>query len=119
MGDLTHEIESAHEAPLGQAAQFKIKRIGDHGRSGPAPTPAGADDRIGSLERLAALAFHANKVTQNIGARRLFTIMEKCLEQLSFEAPERSGEQVVLDAALVTKVLGETADDEDLIQYDM
>ncbi len=71
------------------------------------------------LERLAALAFHANKVTQNIGARRLFTIMEKCLEQLSFEAPERSGEKVVLDATLVTKVLGETADDEDLIQYDM
>ena len=71
------------------------------------------------LERLAALAFHANKVTQNIGARRLFTIMEKCLEELSFEAPERRGETVVLDAARVTSVLGETADDEDLIQYDM
>ncbi len=71
------------------------------------------------LERLAAMAFHANKVTQNIGARRLFTIMEKCLEELSFEAPERRGERVVLDAALVTSVLGETADDEDLIQYDM
>jgi len=71
------------------------------------------------LERLAALAFHANKVTQNIGARRLFTIMEKCLEELSFEAPERRGDKVALDAALVTAVLGETADDEDLIQYDM
>jgi ATP-dependent HslUV protease ATP-binding subunit HslU len=71
------------------------------------------------IERLAALAFHANKVTQNIGARRLFTVMEKCLEELSFEAPDRRGEQVVVDAALVTAVLGETADDEDLIQYDM
>jgi len=71
------------------------------------------------LERLAALAFHANKVTQNIGARRLFTVMEKCLEELSFEAPERRGQKVVVDAALVTAVLGETADDEDLIQYDM
>ncbi|MHC4812605.1 MAG: ATP-dependent protease ATPase subunit HslU [Planctomycetota bacterium] len=63
------------------------------------------------LERLAALAFHANKVTQNIGARRLFTIMEKCLEELSFEAPDRRGEKVVVDAGLVTSVLGETADE--------
>ena len=69
------------------------------------------------VERLAALAFRANKTTQNIGARRLMTILEKCLEDLSFEASERHGETVRIDAKLVNEKLGETADDEDLIQY--
>ncbi|MEE2887944.1 MAG: ATP-dependent protease ATPase subunit HslU, partial [Planctomycetota bacterium] len=71
------------------------------------------------IERLAAIAFRANKTTQNIGARRLFTILEKCLEDLSFEASERSGEAVVIDAALVDQNLGEAADDEYLIPYDL
>ena len=69
------------------------------------------------VERLAALAFRANKMTQNIGARRLMTILEKCLEDLSFEASDRRGETVRIDAKLVNEKLGETADDEDLIQY--
>ena len=71
------------------------------------------------LRRLAGLAFRANKTTQDIGARRLMTILEKCLEDLSFEASERSGEKVVVDQALVDELLGETGDDEDLIRYDM
>jgi len=75
-----------------------------------------ADD---GLRRLAGLAFRANKTTQDIGARRLMTILEKCLEDLSFEASERSGEKVVVDQALVDELLGETGDDEDLIRYDM
>ncbi len=71
------------------------------------------------VERLAALAFRANQVTQDIGARRLMTILEKCLEDLSFEASNMSGQEVVVDAAMVDEQLGETADDEDLIQYDI
>jgi ATP-dependent HslUV protease ATP-binding subunit HslU len=71
------------------------------------------------VERLAALAFRANQVTQDIGARRLMTILEKCLEELSFEASEMAGQKVVVDAALVDRQLGETADDEDLIRYDI
>jgi len=71
------------------------------------------------LRRLAGLAFRANKTTQDIGARRLMTILEKCLEDLSFEASERSGEKVVVDQKLVDELLGETGDDEDLIRYDM
>ena len=47
------------------------------------------------------------------------TILEKCLEDLSFDASERGGEQIVIDEALVNKQLGETGDDEDLIRYDM
>ncbi len=69
------------------------------------------------LERLAALAFRANQTTQDIGARRLMTILEKCLEDLSFEASERAGETVVVDRRLVDERLGETGDDEDLIPY--
>ena len=75
-----------------------------------------ADD---GLRRLAGLAFRANKTTQDIGARRLMTILEKCLEDLSFEASERTGEKVVVDQAMVDELLGETGDDEDLIRYDM
>jgi ATP-dependent HslUV protease ATP-binding subunit HslU len=69
------------------------------------------------LERLAALAFRANKTTQDIGARRLMTILEKCLEDLSFDASERGGQKIVVDGALVAERLGETGDDGDLIQY--
>jgi ATP-dependent HslUV protease ATP-binding subunit HslU len=69
------------------------------------------------IARLAGLAFRANKTTQNIGARRLMTILEKCLEDLSFRASELRGEKVVVDAKMVDEQLGETADDEDLIQY--
>jgi ATP-dependent HslUV protease ATP-binding subunit HslU len=69
------------------------------------------------LERLAALAFRANKTTQDIGARRLMTILEKCLEDLSFDADSRSGQKVVIDRKMVDERLGETGDDADLISY--
>ena len=71
------------------------------------------------VKQLANIAFRANQSTQDIGARRLMTILEKCLEQLSFEASERQGQKIVVDAALVAEHLGETADDEDLIPYQM
>ena len=69
------------------------------------------------IERLAALAFRANQTTQDIGARRLMTILEKCLEDLSFDASEQPGRKIVVDSRLVAERLGETADDEDLIPY--
>lgn len=71
------------------------------------------------LRRLAQLAFRANQTTQDIGARRLMTILEKCLEDLSFDASERTGESIVVDKAMVDERLGETGDDEDLIKYSM
>ena len=73
----------------------------------------------GGIEKLAQIAFRANQTTQNIGARRLMTILEKCLEDLSFEASERRGDSISVDTDLVLQNLGETADDPDLIQYDM
>jgi ATP-dependent HslUV protease ATP-binding subunit HslU len=68
-------------------------------------------------QRLAELAFRANRTTQDIGARRLLTILEKCLEDLSFRASELKGKRIVVDRKLVDETLGETADDEDLIPY--
>ncbi|AMV37145.1 ATP-dependent protease ATPase subunit HslU [Planctomyces sp. SH-PL62] len=73
-----------------------------------------ADDAI---EAMADLAFQVNQSTQNIGARRLHTILERVLEDLSFEAPERTGERVVVDAELVRKRLEDVARDEDLSRY--
>ncbi len=71
------------------------------------------------IARIAALSFRANQTTQDIGARRLLTIMEKCVEDLSFRASEMGGQKVMIDRALVDDVLGETADDEDLIKYEL
>ncbi len=71
------------------------------------------------MARLAALAFRANKTTQDIGARRLMTILEKCLEELSFEASERRGQRIVVDQKLVDDLLGETGDDPELMPYRM
>jgi ATP-dependent HslUV protease ATP-binding subunit HslU len=71
------------------------------------------------VARLARLAFAANKTTQNIGARRLMTILERCLEDLSFSASDWAGRAIVVDEKMVRERLGETGDDEDLIRYDL
>ncbi|GAB4148162.1 MAG: ATP-dependent protease ATPase subunit HslU [Planctomycetota bacterium] len=71
------------------------------------------------VARIAELAFRANKTTQDIGARRLMTMLEKCLEDLSFEAAERGGSTITVDRALVDSQLGESGDDEDLMPYDL
>ena len=73
----------------------------------------------GGLQRLAQLAFRANRQTLDIGARRLMTILEKCLEDLSYEASERRGQKIVVDERLVDERLGETGDDAELIPYRM
>jgi ATP-dependent HslUV protease ATP-binding subunit HslU len=69
------------------------------------------------VERLAEVAFDVNQRTENIGARRLHTVMERLLEGVSFEASDRSGSTVVVDAAYVDRNLGELARDEDLARY--
>jgi ATP-dependent HslUV protease ATP-binding subunit HslU len=69
------------------------------------------------IQKLAAIAFRANKTTQDIGARRLMTILEKCLEDLSFDASERHGQKIVVDGKLVDQRLGDAGDDADLIPY--
>jgi len=69
------------------------------------------------IRRLAELAFGVNERTENIGARRLYTVMEKLLEDLSFDATSHSGKTITIDAAYVDDKLGETAASEDLARY--
>jgi ATP-dependent HslUV protease ATP-binding subunit HslU len=69
------------------------------------------------VRRLAEVAFDVNQRTENIGARRLHTVMERLLESVSFEASDRSGASVLIDAGYVDRNLGELARDEDLARY--
>ena len=69
------------------------------------------------VQRLAEVAFHVNETTENIGARRLHTVMERLLETVSFEASDKSGSEVLVDAAYVDAHLGELSKDEDLSRY--
>ena len=75
------------------------------------------DFRPDGIQALAELAFQINSQLENIGARRLHTVLEKLLEDISFTATERSGETVVIDAALVQKTVGNLAKDTDLSRF--
>jgi ATP-dependent HslUV protease ATP-binding subunit HslU len=70
-----------------------------------------------ALEEVARFAFQVNENTENIGARRLHTIMERLLDEISFTAPDRKGEQVTIDAAYVQKTLADIVKDQDLSRY--
>lgn len=69
------------------------------------------------IARMAEVAWQVNERTENIGARRLHTVLERLLETISFEAPDRSGSTLTIDAAYVDKYLGELVSDEDLSRY--
>ncbi|KAF1004992.1 MAG: ATP-dependent protease ATPase subunit HslU [Luteibacter sp.] len=69
------------------------------------------------VDRLAEVAFQVNERTENIGARRLHTVMERLLEKISFEAADKSGEKYNIDAEYVDKNLGSLVKDEDLSRY--
>jgi ATP-dependent HslUV protease ATP-binding subunit HslU len=70
-----------------------------------------------AVDALAEFAFQVNQTTQNIGARRLYTIMERLLEELSFEAPDMKQGRVVINAAYVKERLAELTQDEDLSKF--
>lgn len=69
------------------------------------------------VARIADVAWKVNERTENIGARRLYTVMERLLETISFEASDKSGEAVIIDDAYVETHLGKLVDDEDLARY--
>ena len=69
------------------------------------------------IDRLAEVAFQVNERTENIGARRLHTVMERLLEKISFEAADKSGEKYLIDAEQVDINLGSLAQNEDLSRY--
>ena len=70
-----------------------------------------------AIERLAELAAQVNERQENIGARRLHTVLERLLDSLSFEAPDRDGQAVTIDAAYVDAHLAELVKDPDLSRY--
>ena len=69
------------------------------------------------IKRIAEIAWQVNETTENIGARRLHTVMERLLESVSFEAPEMSGREVTIDAGYVDAHLQKLVKDEDLTRY--
>jgi ATP-dependent HslUV protease ATP-binding subunit HslU len=75
------------------------------------------DFKPDGIQRLAELAFTVNETTENIGARRLYTVMEKLLEDLSFNAMSLAGQTIIIDAAYVNEQLAETAQSQDLARY--
>jgi ATP-dependent HslUV protease ATP-binding subunit HslU len=70
-----------------------------------------------AIARIAAMAAEVNARSENIGARRLHTVMEALLEELSFDAPERAGDTVKIDQAEVERRLEPILGDEDLSRY--
>jgi len=70
-----------------------------------------------AVKRIAEIAYQVNESTENIGARRLHTVMERLLDVISFEAPDRSGDRIRLDSAYVDEHLDELAGNEDLSRY--
>ena len=69
------------------------------------------------IEEIARIAAEANERAENIGARRLYTVMERLLEDLSFDAPDRPRETVVADGAYVREKLADVTSDQDLSKY--
>ena len=69
------------------------------------------------VQRLAGIAYSVNETTENIGARRLYTVMEKLLEEISFDAHQQTGKTIVIDAAYVNERLEAVSIDEDLSRY--
>jgi ATP-dependent HslUV protease ATP-binding subunit HslU len=70
-----------------------------------------------ALDEIAHFSFRVNESTENIGARRLHTIMERVLDELSFDAPEKKGQQITVDADYVRKMLTDIVKDQDLSRY--
>jgi ATP-dependent HslUV protease ATP-binding subunit HslU len=69
------------------------------------------------IETIAELATEVNSSVENIGARRLHTIIEKVLDEISFTATDRSGEKIIIDKKYVQKNLGELVKDTDLSKF--
>ena len=69
------------------------------------------------IARIAEIAWQVNETTENIGARRLHTVVERLLEEISFHASDRSGDSVLVDADYVDEQLGDLTQDEDLTKY--
>ena len=75
------------------------------------------DFKTDAIARLAQIAWQVNEKDENIGARRLYTVMERLMETISYDAPEKQGEQFVIDASYVNQHLEALSQNEDLRKY--
>ena len=71
----------------------------------------------GAIKEIAAIAAHVNSTVENIGARRLQTILERLLDEISFSATDKSGETLKVDAKYVQKHVGELSQNQDLSKF--
>ena len=69
------------------------------------------------IQKLAGIAYSVNETTENIGARRLYTVMEKLLEEISFDAHQHQGKTITIDAAYVEERLQALSVNEDLSRF--
>ena len=69
------------------------------------------------IDKIAKSAWHVNETTENIGARRLHTLMERIMDELSYEASDRQGESIIIDEAYVANALDEVVENQDLSRY--
>ena len=69
------------------------------------------------IDKIAKSAWHVNETTENIGARRLHTLMERIMDEISYEATDRKGEVVIIDQAYVANALDDLIENEDLSRY--
>ena len=84
---------------------------------GQTPANVTLDFTDDGIEEIATLAAEINQNVENIGARRLHTVMERLLDEVSFTATDRGGETVVIDQAYVRDKVGELAKDSDLSKF--
>jgi ATP-dependent HslUV protease ATP-binding subunit HslU len=71
----------------------------------------------GGIDKIAKSAWYVNETTENIGARRLHTLMERIMDELSYEASDRQGEKIIIDEAYVANALDEVVENQDLSRY--
>ena len=70
-----------------------------------------------AIDAIADVGVEVNTAVENIGARRLFTVMERILDEISFDAADKAGEKVVIDAAYVREHIGDLAKNADLSKF--
>ena len=114
-------VPRGRQAPPGHDAGRRAHRGFPCGGIRACRTPSrGAGRRCVSeegLREIAAFAEETNTRSENIGARRLYTILEKILSDISFEAPDRAGQHIVIDKAYVSEHLEDVKNDVDLQQF--
>jgi ATP-dependent HslUV protease ATP-binding subunit HslU len=70
-----------------------------------------------AIDAIASIAVHVNATVENIGARRLQTVMERILDDISFTAPDKGGETIEIDAGYVSRTVGDLAKNTDLSRF--